>query len=150
MNATEALRLRLRPEGVWCHAAVGLSTTVLRTDETFGFVVLRPRASFDEFEEDGRDVMTRARTEEALRTPVPGVDDLVYHSSLPWVRFTAFTNAVGRGDDCIPRLVFGRAVQDGARRRMPVAVEVHHALVDGLDVARFLERFEQALTQPAW
>ena len=24
---------------------------------------------------------------------------------------------------------------------MPVAVEVHHALVDGLDVARFFDRF---------
>jgi chloramphenicol O-acetyltransferase len=24
--------------------------------------------------------------------------------------------------------------------KMPVAVEVHHALVDGLDVARFFER----------
>ena len=25
--------------------------------------------------------------------------------------------------------------------KMPVAVEVHHALADGLDVARFFERF---------
>jgi chloramphenicol O-acetyltransferase len=24
---------------------------------------------------------------------------------------------------------------------MPVAVEVHHAVVDGLDVARFIDRF---------
>jgi chloramphenicol O-acetyltransferase len=28
---------------------------------------------------------------------------------------------------------------------MPVAVEVHHALVDGLDVAGFLERLERNL-----
>jgi chloramphenicol O-acetyltransferase len=28
---------------------------------------------------------------------------------------------------------------------MPVAVEVHHALVDGLDVARFFERFADHL-----
>ena len=28
---------------------------------------------------------------------------------------------------------------------MPLAIEVHHALVDGLDVARFLERFEDDL-----
>ena len=30
---------------------------------------------------------------------------------------------------------------------MPVAVEVHHALVDGLDVARFFERFGQRVRQ---
>ena len=29
--------------------------------------------------------------------------------------------------------------------KMPVAVEVHHALVDGLDVARFFERFASNL-----
>jgi chloramphenicol O-acetyltransferase len=29
---------------------------------------------------------------------------------------------------------------------MPVAVEVHHAVVDGLDVARFMERFQHALS----
>jgi len=29
---------------------------------------------------------------------------------------------------------------------MPVAVEVHHALVDGLDVARLFERFETGLS----
>ena len=49
--------------------------------------------------------------------------------------------------DSVPRLVFGKASLDGAIRRMPVGVEAHHALVDGLDVARFFERFEAALTE---
>jgi chloramphenicol O-acetyltransferase len=31
---------------------------------------------------------------------------------------------------------------------MPVAVEVHHALVDGLDVARFFDRFNSYLDRP--
>ena len=35
-----------------------------------------------------------------------------------------------------------------ARIMMPVAVEVHHALVDGLDVARFFERFNTYLERP--
>ena len=59
---------------------------------------------------------------------------------LPWLRFTAYTNALPGGDS-IPRIVFGRATREGRRMKMPVAVEVHHALVDGLDVARFFERF---------
>jgi chloramphenicol O-acetyltransferase type A len=32
---------------------------------------------------------------------------------------------------------------------MPVSVEVHHALVDGIHVGRFLERFQTLLRQPA-
>ena len=31
---------------------------------------------------------------------------------------------------------------------MPVSIHVHHALVDGLHVAQFVERFEQALDAP--
>ena len=149
-NETEALRLRIRPEGVWRHEVVGLGTTVMCPDETFRFAALRPHASFDEFEAKGRAEMARAASTESLDAVSPGIDDLVFHSVLPWIRFTSFTNATGLANDCIPRLVFGRASPDGASRWMPIAVEVHHALVDGLDVARFLERFQEALARPMW
>jgi chloramphenicol O-acetyltransferase type A len=144
-NDTEAFRLRIRPDGIWLHDRVGTSTTILRDDETFGFAIFRPAASYAAFEAAGQAEIERAKATPTLRTPAPGEDDLVYHSSLPWIHFTSFTNALGRGDDCIPRLVFGRVAESGGARRMPVAVEVHHGLVDGLDVARFLERFEQAM-----
>jgi chloramphenicol O-acetyltransferase type A len=32
---------------------------------------------------------------------------------------------------------------------MPVSVEVHHALVDGLHVGRFYEAFQRGLDRPA-
>ena len=70
---------------------------------------------------------------------------MIYHSSLPWIRFTAFTNALRRGGS-IPRIVFGKCSTEGRITRMPLAIEVHHALVDGLDVARFIERFEHELS----
>jgi chloramphenicol O-acetyltransferase len=49
-------------------------------------------------------------------------------------------------DDSIPRVVFGKCMTDQQLVRMPVAIEVHHALVDGVDVAKFIERFQAALT----
>jgi chloramphenicol O-acetyltransferase type A len=69
---------------------------------------------------------------------------VVYHSVLPWFRFTAYNNALP-GHDSIPRIVFGQVTREGRRMMMPVAVEVHHAVVDGLDVAKFYERFDQEL-----
>jgi len=149
VNDTEALRLRLRPAGVWRHDEVALSTTVLRADETFAFAVLRPCPSFAAFQITGREVLTRAQQSPSMGTPPPDVDDLIFHSSLPWLRFSSFTNALRGGDDCIPRIVFGRACREGAAWKMPVGVEVHHALVDGLDVARFFERFDAAMARLA-
>lgn len=144
-NETEAFRLRLRGDRVWVHDSVRASATVLRTDETFGFGVFPPSASFAEFNAQAVPEMARAKQPRPLEIPRPGEDDLIYHSSLPWMRFTAFSNALNGGSDSVPRVVFGKCAERGGRWLMPVAVEVHHALVDGLDVGRYLDRFQRAL-----
>ena len=41
-NDVEAFRLRLRPRGVWRHDRVAVGPTIMRPDETFGFVRLEP------------------------------------------------------------------------------------------------------------
>lgn len=144
-NETEAFRIRIRGDRVWVHGTVRASATILRDDETFGFGIFPPAASLEEFNRHAVGEVATAKQVTPLVLPRPGEDDLVYHSSLPWMRFTAFTNALNGGQDSVPRVVFGKCAQRGDRWLMPVAVEVHHALVDGLDVARYLERFQQNL-----
>lgn len=144
-NETEPFRMRLREDRVWVHDSVRASATVLREDETFGFGIFPPAPTFTGFNAQAIPEMARAKQPRPLEIPRPGEDDLVYHSSLPWMRFTAFTNALNGGKDSVPRVVFGKCVERDERRLMPVAVEVHHALVDGLDVARYLERLQQGL-----
>ena len=146
LNDTEAFRLRLRKRGVWLHDAVAVGATGLKADDTFGFARIEPCRTLEQFVANGEAVIARTKQVRAERPgakwPVAG-DDIVFHSVLPWLRLQSFTNALP-GKDSIPRIVFGKAA--GRRRvKMPVAVEVHHALVDGLDVARFLERFQARL-----
>jgi len=145
-NAIEAFRMRLRGDRVWVHESVRASATVLRDDETFGFGIFPPATGFAEFNAHAIPEMARARQPRELEIPRPGEDDLVYHSSLPWMRFTAFSNALNGGKDSVPRVVFGKCEQRGDRWLMPVAVEVHHALVDGLDVARYLDFLQLGLS----
>jgi chloramphenicol O-acetyltransferase type A len=40
-------------------------------------------------------------------------------------------------------------VEEHGRLLMPFSVEVHHALMDGIDVGRYLNNFEQALANPS-
>ena len=144
-NATEPFRLRLRPRGVWKHDHVAVGPTLLKPDHTFTFTRIEPSDNLKMFIASGRKAMAESAAREDLDPQ--GTDDaIVYHSSLPWLRFTAFTNAVGGGDS-IPRVVFGKCEKEGGRFLMPMAVEVHHALVDGLDVARFIERFQDELAE---
>lgn len=143
-NDVEAFRLRLRPRGVWRHDRVAVGPTIMRADETFGFVRLESAATLKTFAAQGKAAIAHAASRTVL-SPYKATDDIIFHSVLPWLRFTAFTNALPGGTDSIPRIVFGRCARSGRRMTMPVAVEVHHALVDGLDVARFFEHFEDRL-----
>jgi chloramphenicol O-acetyltransferase type A len=113
----------------------------MRLDETFGFVRLEPAGTLREFAARGNEAIAAATFQHGLPSPKKATDDIVFHSVLPWLRFTSFTNALPGKNDSIPRIVFGRCVREGGRMKMPVSVEVHHALVDGIDVARFFERF---------
>ena len=143
-NASEPLRLRVRGESVWRHHSVGVGTTVLRSDETFGFARLDLTPAYEDFRKAAQATIESAKHPGALE-PTDN-DDVVYHSTLPWLRFTSFTNALSRMDS-IPRIVFGKVSAEGAAYRMPMAVEVHHALVDGLDVARFVEDFQSEVAR---
>ena len=140
-NDVEAFRLRLRARGVWRHDHVAVGPTIMRSDETFGFVRLEPANTLNQFAARGNAAIAEAVAQRGLRSPKKTSDDIVFHSVLPWLRFTSFTNALPGNGDSIPRIVFGRCVRERSRMMMPVSVEVHHALVDGLDVARFFERF---------
>jgi chloramphenicol O-acetyltransferase type A len=147
VNAIEAFRLRIREDRVWCHATVGIGCTVLRPDRTFGFAYFPHEISFSKFAAQGRAELERARAD-TNRLDERAEDDAWIHSTvLPWVRFTSFTNAQRR-EDSVPKLTFGQRYEVGGTWRMPVAVEVHHALVDGVDVGEFLERFQEVLAQP--
>lgn len=148
-NETEAFRMRMHGDRVWVHDTVRASATILRDDETFGFGIFPPAASLEEFHRHALAEVPAAARVAPLTLPRPGEDDLIYHSSLPWIRFTSFTNALNGGSDSVPRIVFGKCAPRDGRWIMPVAVEVHHALVDGLDVARYLERFEAGMSTTA-
>lgn len=146
-NAVEAFRLRVREDGVWRHDAVGIGCTIARPDRTFGFGYFPFQPSFASFQRDGLAEVECARTGTELLDN-RGADDSWLHSTvLPWIRFTGFTNALRRGDS-IPKLVFGKRFAAGDGWRMPVSVEVHHAVVDGIDVADFLDRLQSVLSEP--
>jgi chloramphenicol O-acetyltransferase type A len=138
-NSVEAFRTRVRPNGAWIHDRVSITPTVLRADQTFAFVRLELAESFDEFAGVSTGAVDEACEIKPLVVAHP-TDDMVYQTTLPWVRFTSFSNALNGEGDSVPRIAFGRCSEDGGRWKLPVSIEVHHAVVDGVDVAAFLEK----------
>lgn len=147
VNEVEELRYRIRGERVVVVDVVHGGSTVLLPDETFDFAYFDLVRPFGRFQAAGREVIERARSAPAAVAPRADRDDLVHFSVLPWIRFSSFAHARAAGvNDSVPKIVFGRHQEDAdGRRRMPVSVEVHHALVDGLHVGRFFEGVQKRL-----
>lgn len=145
-NAVEEFRLRLRPDGVWLHDRIDIGSTVMRGDETFGFAYFAHADSWQQFNRAASAEVERVARSTGATDPRDDRDDLIHHSVLPWIRLTSFAHARRRNPlDSVPKIVFGRHFEREGERWMPVAVDVHHALADGLHVARWLERLESEL-----
>jgi len=74
---------------------------------------------------------------------------MIHFTTLPWVSFTSFAHARKHDPgDSVPKVAFGKFTEEGGRVLLPISVEVHHALMDGLHVGRYLTRLEEALAEP--
>ncbi|HWL38914.1 MAG TPA: CatA-like O-acetyltransferase [Gemmatimonadaceae bacterium] len=145
-NEVEAFRTRVRGDRAFVHDRVSITPTVMRLDRTFAFARLEPSATFAEFMERSAPLVTAACEIKPIVVSHPD-DDVIYQTTLPWLRFTAFSNALNGNGDSVPRVAFGKCSPDGDRWKLPVSVEVHHAVVDGVDVARFIERLESGFDE---
>jgi chloramphenicol O-acetyltransferase type A len=148
-NEVEPFRYRLRGERVLVHEHVDAGAIVLLEDESFTFVYFDYTEDFGAFHADAAAQVERARAEPPPLDARAERDDLIYHSVIPWVSFTSISHARdSRRRNGIPKIAFGKYREAGGRALMPVSVEVHHALMDGLHVGRYFERLEGYFKDP--
>ena len=145
-NEVEPFRYRLRGHRVLVHDRIGMGTTILLDGERFGFCYFDWDDDFSRFVAQGTAALETLRAGDGRLEPRKDRDDLIHGSVLPWIAFTSFSHARKRDpEDSVPKIVFGKVFQD----RMPVSIEVHHALMDGVHVGRYLERLESYFANPA-
>jgi chloramphenicol O-acetyltransferase type A len=148
-NEVEPFRYRLRGERVLVHERVHAGAIVLLPDDSFTFVYFDFTEDFAAFHESARALVERARAEPPPLDARAGQDDLIYHSVIPWVSFTSISHARdSRQVSGIPKVAFGKYREAGGRFLMPVSVEAHHALLDGLHIGRYFERLQALCSDP--
>lgn len=73
----------------------------------------------------------------------PGRDDYLFLSALPWVAFTGIQHAMHYSPpDSVPRISWGKYVEDRGRLLLPLSVQAHHAVVDGRHMGAYFERVQ--------
>jgi chloramphenicol O-acetyltransferase type A len=146
IHAVPELTMRFRGDRVVRHDRVELSATVPLADGNFRYSYLPFHADRATFDAEAARIIAEVAQGGDLNANSGERDDVAYLSCMPWLDYSSINNALPHADDCIPRVSWGKIVDEGAgRHRMAMTIEVHHALVDGRQVGDFFAAVQAAL-----
>jgi chloramphenicol O-acetyltransferase type A len=146
-NAIENFRYRIINKEIYLFDQINASPTVQRVDGTFGFSYIDYSDNEDAFYANATEIIEAAKLASGLIPAVSG-ENVIHFSALPWLNFTAVSHArcFSFADSC-PKITFGKITEENGKKLLPVAVHVHHALVDGYHVGLFVEQFQTLMNR---
>lgn len=129
------------------HDVVHPSITVL-VDEGFSFCEFDYHKNFSDFARHAAERMVYIQEHPTL-TDQAGRDDYLFMTAIPWVSFTSFSHPLHLHPvDSVPRYAWGKYFKEGNMLKMPLNVQAHHALMDGLHMGKFYAKVEEYLREP--
>ena len=147
-NGVPEFRQRIRDEGPIEHEVVHPSATILSKDDLFTFCTAIYQENFLSFAAETQQEILRIKTEPSLEEKIKD-DSMLFMTSIPWVSFTGFMHPVKLSPaDSVPRFAWGKFREEGQKTVMPLSVQGHHALMDGLHAGLFYEEFQRLLDTP--
>lgn len=148
-NRVDELKTRIRDNNsVVLHDRVDPSFTVLTDQKTIAFCTVQYTPDTTIFF-DGVEKGTQQIKENPNLEDEPGKDNLLFVSCLPWVDFTSISHPMDKDKtDSIPRISWGKFSHSGLQIRMPVNIQVHHALADGYHLGLFFKHLEELMKKP--
>jgi len=147
VNAVENFKYRVIGNDVVQYDTIHASSTILRKDETFGFSFLPFTHDFKEWCDCIASEKAAVENEAGLRHNEDAKrQDMIHFSALPWLSFTSMTHPSHPAyKGSVPKISIGAAREINNDYTMPISVDVHHGLVDGLHVSRFINFFQELL-----
>ena len=143
------LRQRIRDGGIVQYDACPTSHTELLPDSTYCYCTLHHHMPFAEYLHQAEEARRLCR-ERASIDEDDDVESMYFISTLPWLHYTALIQPVACGDESNPRITWGKYEPDHAGSlQLPVSLLAHHALVDGLHLARFYESLKRIIAELA-
>lgn len=146
-NSIEELKLRIRDEKVVLHDTVSPSFTVMAENEVFSFCTVDFFDSFKEFKAAALDAIDHRKSNGTVENE--DRDDLLYMTSIPWFTFTSVTHPIHMNPvDSFPRISWGKYFENNEKLMLPISVQAHHGLVDGIHVGKYFNLLQEILNTP--
>lgn len=138
-------RLRIDQGGIVVYDECPTSHTELKADGTYAYCTLHHHMPLAEYIERAEAARAAARESGSIEEEAE-VQSMYFISTLPWLHYTALIQPVCCGEESNPRITWGKyQTNEQGRVMLPLSVLVHHALADGLHIARFYEAFDRQM-----
>jgi len=148
-NAIPEFRQRIRGEQVVEHEVVHPGFSILIDNDLFGFCDVDYIENFSEFATSAKKKIADLKAQPLDLENNPAMDNMLYMSPIPWVSFTSFSHPMQlHPADSIPRFAWGKYFKEGDTLKMPLSVQGHHAVMDGIHMGRFYETVQEYLHHP--
>lgn len=138
------LRQRILDDGIVEYEHCPTSHTELLDDSTYCYCTLHHDMPLEQYFEEAE--------KERIACHNNGIveDDehfsTYYMSSVPWLNYTALIQPVAAGDESNPRITWGKYEKNSeGKALMPVTILAHHALADGIHLARFYQYLDEEM-----
>ncbi|MFH6961174.1 CatA-like O-acetyltransferase [Flavobacterium plurextorum] len=149
VNSVENFKYRIADDKIYINDHIDASATIGREDGTFGFSLIEFNPDFNLFKENALAEIERIQNTTGLFTRSFDDDNLIHFSAIPWINFTSISHARSYTfPDSCPKISFGKMItSETGKRTISMSVHVHHALMDGLHVGQFIDRFEEEMNK---
>lgn len=136
-------RRRIDQGGIVEYEKCPTSHVELKPDGTYAYCTLHHHMPLAEYLARAEAARNAARESGSIEEEAE-VQSMYFISTLPWLHYTQLIQPVACGEESNPRFTWGKYQQSSdGRMMMPLSVLVHHALADGVHIAKFYEAFDK-------
>ncbi|OLQ93190.1 chloramphenicol acetyltransferase [Vibrio panuliri] len=152
LNQCQPMATRLVDGEVRIYSPMCVSVAILAQDDTVRFCDLPYQANFADFCHHATQTEQRVKNTSFILEQFIGQEmrqNTIHLTVLPWVDFTSMSHARDtQFPDSVPKMAFGKLTKHSEGWRMPLSLEVHHGLMDGLHVGQFIQTLQALFNTP--
>jgi chloramphenicol O-acetyltransferase type A len=148
-NAIPEFRYRILDGKLVEFDTIHPSSTIMGVRDVFSFCTMEYHEDFSMFVERATLKIASVKKRPRLLEEDQNRNDLFFMTAVPWISFTSFMHPLKMyPSDSVPRCAWGKFFEEGESLKLPLSVQAHHAVMDGLHLGQFYEHIQVYLDRP--
>lgn len=146
INEIDEMKHRIIDGELYEFDKVNPGYTILLDDETFSFCDSCYFEKFDEYQKHADEKIREAKEVPDHKTEEK--HDMFFISNVPWFSFTSIVHPYTEKYSSLPVISVGKYFSQNNELLLPIGVQTHHALVDGIHVGKFYNALSDMCRSP--